>query len=247
MIKHIKLDGFCDQFQWDFDLEAPVTIMIGINGSGKTTLLNLVKAALSPESPHYARLEESLPPFKGMEVTTDSGKIEFEKDMVTMGASFQRKQLHKKGIEIPVRMISPEDGMANKFHYVTHVGEDPQTITLMEPVLDLINESVSKELRISFKNGRIQFPYAVNVLSAGAMQMLSCMAFAATAEEGTVCLYDLPETHMHIVWQEEFVKLLQQCCVARNTQAIIATHAPAILTEYNRICKAPLAEAVHIV
>jgi len=72
-------------------------------------------------------------------------------------------------------------------------------------------------------------------LSSGEKQLIvlfSQLAFAQDSKKD-VFIIDEPELSLHLTWQEKFVAALQEACP--EMQFILATHAPAIINEKNRL------------
>ena len=72
-------------------------------------------------------------------------------------------------------------------------------------------------------------------LSSGEKQLIvlfSQLAFAQDSKKD-VFIIDEPELSLHLTWQEKFVDALQEVCP--EMQFILATHAPAIINEKNRL------------
>lgn len=49
-------------------------------------------------------------------------------------------------------------------------------------------------------------------------------------------LVDEPENSLHVEWQSQYIKDLEEMCEANNLQAIVATHSPQIIGERWRLC-----------
>jgi predicted ATP-binding protein involved in virulence len=48
---------------------------------------------------------------------------------------------------------------------------------------------------------------------------------------GSLILIDEPELSLHVVWQEQFLKDIQQVTTLANIDVIIATHSPDIISD----------------
>lgn len=72
-------------------------------------------------------------------------------------------------------------------------------------------------------------------LSSGEKQLIvlfSQLAFAQDSKKD-VFIIDEPELSLHLTWQEKFVDALQEACP--EMQFILATHAPAIVNDKNKL------------
>lgn len=70
-------------------------------------------------------------------------------------------------------------------------------------------------------------------LSHGERQAITLLAYQMFTifrdQKPGLLLFDLPETGMHIVWQEEYLDVLLDTCKCNKQQAIVATHSPSIV------------------
>ena len=53
------------------------------------------------------------------------------------------------------------------------------------------------------------------------------------SDEKSVFLIDEPEISLHVAWQVEYVKILEDICNQNGMQSIIATHSPDIVNGRN--------------
>lgn len=49
------------------------------------------------------------------------------------------------------------------------------------------------------------------------------------SDKKSIFLIDEPEISLHVAWQVEYVKILEEICKMNGIQAIIATHSPDIV------------------
>lgn len=72
-------------------------------------------------------------------------------------------------------------------------------------------------------------------LSSGELAMFRFAAQAVSAiEQGSLLLFDEPETHLHPNYVSEFMGILQDLLAATNSAAIIATHSAYVVREVPR-------------
>ncbi|WP_430974339.1 AAA family ATPase [Sunxiuqinia rutila] len=88
------------------------------------------------------------------------------------------------------------------------------------------------DISIVFKNGNTVEPYQ---LSSGEKQIISMLAHLVFFQlryekDGGIFIIDEPELSLHLAWQEIFVKSLMKA--SPETQFILATHSPAIISEF---------------
>lgn len=89
------------------------------------------------------------------------------------------------------------------------------------------------EIKIKIKNSKKT--NTVFELSSGEKQlivMLAHIAFHKKSKNASIFIIDEPELSLHISWQEIFVDALLKA--SSDTQFILATHAPAIISHISR-------------
>lgn len=76
-----------------------------------------------------------------------------------------------------------------------------------------------------------QRPLPTARLSSGEQHMLVLLyELLFTVAPGSLVMIDEPETSLHVTWQLEFLKDIQRITELTGTDALIATHAPAIIS-----------------
>lgn len=79
------------------------------------------------------------------------------------------------------------------------------------------------------KNGEIVTQYKdIKFLSSGEQQILILFSYIAfNSQDGRVFIIDEPELSLHIKWQEDFLRKLENI-TPKTTQLILATHSPIL-------------------
>lgn len=98
--------------------------------------------------------------------------------------------------------------------------------------------SISSEGRVFFKpKGKSTRPdreIALDSLSSGEKHdFILFYELIFNSNENKVFLIDEPEISLHVAWQVEYIKIIEEICKMNDMQAIIATHSPDIVNGRN--------------
>lgn len=117
----------------------------------------------------------------------------------------------------------------------------------------LINEKTfsNKSIRITKENGlqaisTIDYgEIPLDRLSSGEKnELIMLYYFIFTLEKGEILMIDEPEISLHIAWQMEFLKEIEQIAKLKDVKVLIATHSPQIIGSQWDKCY-DLYEAMH--
>ena len=115
----------------------------------------------------------------------------------------------------------------------------------IELFLEIINDrtpfsnkemSISSEGRVCFKPKEISSKSGNEIeledLSSGEKHdFILFYELLFKSDERSIFLIDEPEISLHVAWQVEYVKIIEDICGINNMQIIIATHSPDIVND----------------
>lgn len=130
------------------------------------------------------------------------------------------------------------------FQKLNHYDDIKRKIELF---LEIINDktafsnkemSIDSEGRVFFKpKGKTTRPdreIALDSLSSGEKHdFILFYELIFNSNENKVFLIDEPEISLHVAWQVEYIKIIEEICKMNDMQAIIATHSPDIVNGRN--------------
>ena len=129
------------------------------------------------------------------------------------------------------------------FRKLSHYDDIKKKIELF---LRIINERTpfsNKEMSIISSEGRVCFkPKGASTKSTNEIELEELSSgekhdfilfyeLIFNSDEKSVFLIDEPEISLHVAWQVEYVKIIEDICGMNNMQIIIATHSPDIVND----------------
>lgn len=97
---------------------------------------------------------------------------------------------------------------------------------------DYANKRMEIDERYGFRfvaKDKIETKLSLNNLSSGEKHMIiQVFEMLFRALEGTIVLIDEPELSLHMIWQMNYLKNLEEILRVRHFQCIVATHSPQI-------------------
>lgn len=97
---------------------------------------------------------------------------------------------------------------------------------------DFANKHMEIDDRFGFRfvaHDELETKLSLDRLSSGEKHMIVQMfELLFNAKEGTLVMIDEPELSLHMMWQMNYLKNLEEIVALRNFQCIVATHSPQI-------------------
>ncbi len=238
-LKHIHIDNYklFRDFDIDFcDGEKPLRIVViaGINGIGKSTLLEYIRPK-SMSSTHTGTIQ----------VTTG----EDDKTLVVPPSVLQYSA-YKEAFSSILYFSANDTGVASQelekkiIRYVDHfVYEEGKTSFEAYGKIQALLDAVFADfhLQVRFKgldaDRHLRFvnqdgaEFGVNELSDGEKQLLMKVFPLFMGDmKGRVILMDEPDGSLHPSWQSYLLPILRRCAEEKDSQFILATHSPQIIS-----------------
>lgn len=252
-LEKIVVKELFGHFSYEISLNDNISFLIGPNGCGKTTILNMVGFILDPSS--RMNLDKFYEiPFDEVYLTFSDGNslgIKRRKNEDNRIRYFYQKgsgrrtyfkrclfnfdQQRREAIpfecERPCLLIPDSNVIRDFFWPDSRVFTQKEKSFIKDAIDDLFKPS-GKTVTLT-DDGEIyiqqrQHKFKVENLSYGEKYMLNTVMYLAALKDRLI-LIDLPETSMHIEWQERFADLVDHLCQENNLQVVITTHSPSII------------------
>lgn len=229
------------------NMDERITIIYGSNGFGKTIMLKLLDAFFNQNN-HFLQtipLDEFRVDFEDNTSCWISKSSHSSKRMEGKDSTKGELCWHSTGrgfYSLPVRLINSttqqlqeiEDEICDTLKKLNNLDDLAQRINLLTTIINnrFLYKTIAiyKEKGVVFtaKNGTT---LSLENLSSGEQRefiLFYELLFRVTP--GSLILIDEPESSLHIVWQEQFLKDLQQVVQLIDSDIILATHSPDIIS-----------------
>jgi predicted ATP-dependent endonuclease of OLD family len=255
LIKRLKVNGLFHKYDFEWDLNPDVNILVGINGIGKTTILRTMSALLSQKYSYIKNWGMDIEIF----LTDDSKFVYSSSSKVPQSSHLPIDYEYITTFDVPLR-----DRTKIK-HHETPLDKELQSLifptakdtraflnyrlkaTQSQAMAEKVNSRISalfgliddlfsetnKRIEINPDNNSLRFRTGDDPvmepeqLSSGEKQLLIILFTVFLREEDPfVLLMDEPEISLHIGWQQQLIDVIRS--LNPNCQLIISTHSPSI-------------------
>jgi predicted ATP-dependent endonuclease of OLD family len=258
-IKTVDIENFWGKYQFHWELNLDVNILIGINGSGKSTVLNMIDKYLGGKyRPDKVPIKVKfvLEGYKrNIKIVETEDKIytyyeDFSKISTFDVPVTDKDDLKKEDTFLDLeleRIIYQRKGEINNFTNYRLKLTDPnlseneilRVNRRIKEFFGLINhffEKTEKIIQIDSTTNQLVFKTKdeklihLNQLSSGEKQLLIILFRVFLQDEKPhILLMDEPELSLHVYWQEKLIDTLRK--LNPNGQLIIATHSGSIFSQ----------------
>jgi len=234
-----KISSSTIDFSVDPECQFPTNIhaVIGSNGVGKTTFLKYI--AITEANKLLSRCEGAVSNVVFISFSLfDSMRMIFDKKFAEI--------IHFTGLidQSDFTRVKNMNQLYYEFYSSFNRCLSGSNAVLLYKLLDLISVEFCRELLDSFSVkdqvfdvNRSDLRGFFNGLSSGqATVVLVLVRLVDLVEEGSIVLFDEPESHLHPALLSKFIRCLASIAKERNATMILSTHSLVVLQEVPKSC-----------
>ena len=249
-IENISVRGLFDRFDHDIPLDPceRIAIIYGPNGFGKTMILRMVNALFNSPILGLGRM-----PFREICVDFDDGsRLDVVRDSdaslpeITLTSAAQEVKLHKPLSELPpwleeIRATLPirfiDTAGLRDFSGYGKLAVFDDIYARFDAFMRIANERLLyKRISVGLDGLNVTNSEGSNLdletLSSGEQHQIALLfELLFETEPNSLILIDEPELSLHVAWQREMLKDLQEIAELSDFRVILATHSPQIIND----------------